>query len=379
VPVARADVFVLNLVTSAADDLPTIQIGATVGGMQVNVSAVVVDTGAGLGLYMNNASATALGLNLATGTPQAARGVGGNAATTTGVTIPAGTTPTGGSTPVVPGGQANKNPAFPATTTVGPLPAGVNGLVGSTFLSDYNYGFIGTAPSKYLFLARKTEGATGLATATAVASFLSGVTLGPGGQPAGTRSALLTPTPPQTLPPGTVAFDSGYDLDVDVTNPTGTGLADVPFILKSGFATSLITQSLALSLGVNLADLPSTSVQGDFGAIPALETTLDVDLFPGTGFPTFAIPVAIADSANNPLAENFLGDDILGLLPFWEVTVDPTGAATFSATPAPEPSTASVLVAGMVILTVIRVAAPRRHASRDILRTSPNCPLSRAS
>jgi hypothetical protein len=142
-----------------------------VNGMQVNVNGVIVDTGAGAGLVLNPASATALGLNLAAGTAGKATGVGGDANITNNVPLPAGTAPTGASTPITPGGQAANTPPFPGTTTVSPLP--VNGLVGSPFLSNYNYGFVGTAPSKYLFLANKNEGAAGLATATAIASFLA--------------------------------------------------------------------------------------------------------------------------------------------------------------------------------------------------------------
>jgi hypothetical protein len=163
------------------------------------------------------------------------------------------------------------------------------------------------------------------------------------------------PVPPKNLPPGQDAFDGGFDMGIDVFNPyLGHGLMDVPFIIKSGFPTSLISQSLAQNLGLDLNNLPTMQALGDFGSITVWSANLQVRLFNDPSFATFSVPVGITDPSINPFGDNLLASDILGLLPYWEISEDAGGVNRFYAASKleaiPEPSTAWLASAGIACL-----------------------------
>ena len=365
---ALGDAWVLPLQTPAYDDMPTVSIGATVGGAQVNIGNVVIDTGGGMaeGLYLNSASATALGMNTAAGTASSSSGVGGSTTTTAGVPTPAGLAPSGSSGAIPPGGQAAQNPTLPGTATVGPLPAGVNGLIGSTFLSAYNYGRI----DGYFFLALKTQGAAGLSTATAIASFLglgAPFVAGSDGKPAGSKNNIVVPTPVQSP----TQQDQGFVLPTDLRNAQGNAsLQDQPFTIRTGLPTTLISLQLAQALELQLTGAPLVETLGDFGAIEVLSVPLDLRLFDDASFPSFNVTVGVLSPGDNPFGLNFLGGDVLGQLPYWEISQDAAGMTRFYAAsslePVPEPSTGLVLSLGLAALAGLHWR--RRVVRRRLLR-----------
>lgn len=351
-PHLMADAFVLPLRPPAFDDFPTVQIG-TVGN-------VIIDTGAGASLVVNPASATALGMNPNGGMPANFGGVG-EAAGRTGVPVPAGTAFGGATTPITPGGQAASTPPLPGTADVLNLPAGVNGLIGSTFLQNYNYGRIGS----YFYLATKAQGAGGLATATAIASFLAlGAPFQPGsdGRPAGAQNNLLIPTPSFAQ----TQFTGGFQLPVDVTSAGGT-LLDVPFVISSGLTTTLFSRDLAIALGLNLGG-PVVDTIGNFGTIQVIQSTVTLGLFDNPSFPAFTVPVGILSSSNDPFGFNYLGGDVLGQLAYWEISQTASDGTRFFAARTvqaiPEPSTVALLILGLATGVLTRWRRQRRKMDK---------------
>ncbi|MCP4659498.1 MAG: hypothetical protein GY856_29170 [bacterium] len=328
-PVARGDVFVMKLVPPPSDDKPTVEIGGV---------PVVIDTGHSGGLYVPPASATALGMDPAGGRPGRARGVGGTTPTRRGVPVPAGTGPSGASTPITPEGQPTASPPLPGTGTVGPT-GGSQGLLGSGWLDDYEYGRV----DGYFWMVAKDQGAEGVATAIAMASFLglppamktaaSGAPVpqpteddfesidGFFGRPRGTKSAIVVPTPQKPVSPDTEAMDGGWLLSVDITDPaTGATALEVPLVIKSGLDMTLISESLAQEMGLDPDSLPEVDTYSNFGTMTVRQATLELRLFNDPDFPTFTVAVGIPDPADNPFAENFLGGDVLTLLEYWEIS-----------------------------------------------------------
>lgn len=319
-----ANVYVLELVPSPTGR-PTIL---------VNGIPMVIDTGATSPMFVTPATAGTLGLNTAAGTPGRSTGVGGSTPTTTGVPVPAGSiAPTGASTPTTPGGQGATTPPMPSTATVGQTAS--QGLLGSGWLNNFYYGRVGN----FFWLVEKDQGAEGVATAIAMATFLGApknMALGSAvSRPPGTVGEAVAPSPPKVLPPGTEAADSGWVLGVDVSDPvSGNAKANQPFILKTGLQMTLITDTLARNLGLNLATLPVVTTNGNFGPIKVRQATLKLQLFADPAFPAFTIAVGVTDSRTNPFGEIFLGQDILGKLSSWEVSsVEGDGVTRFFAAP----------------------------------------------
>jgi hypothetical protein len=353
-PLLRADAFVLPLLPPAQDDYPTVQIGAVVGGMQVNIGNVIIDTGASSSLRLTPAAAASLGMDPNGGTPGTTQGIGGASAVRNGVATPAGLGFTGANGVVAPPDQAAQSPGLPGAARVGNISPGVNGLIGSTYLQDFNYGRIGN----YFFLARKNEGAAGIATATAIASFLSlGAPFRPGqdGRPTGTQSGMLVPTPNQIVPPGVQQDSLGFDIGVAVTNPSGATLAGTQFVISSGLPISLISEQVASALGLSLSGLPSITTFGNYGAIQVLQANLQLAPFTASDSPTFLLPVGILSASDNPFGFNYLGEDVLSQFAYWEVSQDSSGLARFfgatSLQAVPEPAT--ILLVSLAIVSLI--------------------------
>jgi len=270
----------------------------------------------------------------------------------TGVPVPPGVAPSGASTPITPEGQAATSPSMPGTATVRPTAASSQGLLGSTWLRGFEYGRI----DGYFWLVAKDQGAEGVATAIAMASFLglppalksadSGSPTGgqttqnapqapgdPFGRPPGTASVIVTPSPPKGLPPDELAADQGWQLDVDLSDPaSGVTMADVPFVIKSGLDMTLISEAVAVQLGLDLATLPEVETPSNFGTMTVRQATLELTLFDDPDFPTFMVAVGVSDATTNPFAENFIGGDILSLLIYWEISaVEGDGLTRFFA------------------------------------------------
>jgi hypothetical protein len=228
---------------------------------------------------------------------------------------------------------------MPTTATVGATPST---LLGTAWLNQFYYGRVGN----FFWMVEKDQGSSGVATANAIASFLglpdksrktkmkmalgSAVT-----RPAGTVSEPVTASPPKVLPPGTEAADSGWLLGVDLINPAnGRSAANQPLLLKTGLGTTLITDTLARSLGLNPDSLPVAMVDGDFGPIKVRQAKLTLRLFADPSFPTFTVAVGITDSTTNPFGDLILGQDVVGKLHSWEISaVEGDGITRFFAAP----------------------------------------------
>jgi len=248
---------------------------------------------------------------------------------------------------------------LPGKATVGSLPAGREGTIGNGFLKD-NFDAAAQLDGYFYFVA-KGQGATGVARAVAISSFLAFATpavVGPDGRPAGTRSAPATPTPPKPPTPGEETVDGGYDLPVDIRTPSGTVLDNVLFTIRSGFERSLISRSLAALLGIDLGSLPSAVDEGNFGALPVLLTPLTLQLFDDPSFPSFILDVGIVQNpSDDPFGENILGADLLSQLAYWEIFYGTDGpaaifyaAAAIDTVPAPAPGSALLLAGALPLL-----------------------------
>jgi hypothetical protein len=346
------DVYIIPLVpppNAAWDDIPCIRLGGQL---------VAVDTGFAGGCTLTPAGATALGVDPNTGTAGSQTGVGGTVGTVQGATLPPGTNPSGPSTPITPEGQASTTPPMPGTTHIGPLPPGIAGLLGSAWLSQFNWGRV----DGYLHLALKSQGAQGNATAVAMATFLGASPAvpapGPDGRPSGTKNNIIVPTPTKSVPPNTQAVDSGWDLNTHLIS--GPHATDVPMIIASGLPTSILSEDTAAALGINLASLPTSSVMGRFGMITARRATVTVLLFSDVAF-SFSVSAAIPSSTDNPFSDNILGNDVISQLVYWEIS-ESDGTTRFYGTlplsqsapsPARMPGLGSV---GLVLVLVIALA-----------------------
>lgn len=354
----HADYFVFKLAPPANDDMPTIEVGATVGGVRKDIK-LVIDTGDGIpsngGLYISPTAATSLGMNTAGGTADSAQGVGGSTVTTKDVNLPGGFS--FGSPPKVPTGQAATTPTLPVKATVGPTIPNVDALIGSEFLKEYQYGKFTGDKGSFFFLAAKSQGAdaakNALTTAINEATTTPPAT-DPNGRPGGTKSTPVIPTPTKSLPPGSVPADAGYLANVDL----GFGsfvVNDMPFLIKSGLPNTLISEPTALALGIDIGTLVSKSIFTDFGMTNVPVADLTVGLFNEPDF-VFSLSVGILSASLNPFAENFLGGDYLGKLSYWEVsTADDNLSGQFYAK-VPEPNTlllVCIAYIGMVVINMI--------------------------
>ncbi len=364
---AVADVFVVPLATppTPGDSRPFIDLKAKdTAGNDMTIKALIDVGSTSSELKVTAAIGTQLGVS--GGTAGTERGINGTSPSTMGASIPPSAGVGFSSAPVTPGGQAAGSPPLPAKATVGTLPPGRQATLGSGYL-DANFDGYGRLDG-YFWLVAKGQGATGgVATANAIASFLAfsrPVATNPDGRPKDTKSEEVTPFQ-HTVPPTEEAIDGGFLLGVDVSSSSAT-LANVPFILKSGFSNTIISSQWALSLGLDPSTLPTASVETNFGTMEVGMAQLELDLFSDPSFPRFTVPVGIArNPADNPFSDNVLGSDVLGQLPYWDIDQTNPSAPMFSAaaslTPVPEPATALLL--GLPMLCLLAGVWARRDRS----------------
>ncbi|MBK7954950.1 MAG: hypothetical protein IPK02_13885 [Candidatus Accumulibacter sp.] len=354
---AAADVFVVPLAAppTAGDTRPFIDLKAKdTTGKDITIKTLIDGGSASSELKVTAAVGGQLGVS--GGTAGTERGINGTSPSTAGASIPPAAGVGFSSPPVTPAGQAAASPPLPTKATVGTLPPGRQATLGSGYL-EANFDFNGRLDGYYLFVA-KGQGATGVATANAIASYLAfatAVATNPDGRPKDTKSEEVTPFR-HSVPPDEEAIDGGFVLGVDVRSASATQ-ANVPFILKSGFSNTIISAQWASLLGLNLGSLPTGQVETNFGTMAVGFAQLELDLFSDPSFPSFLIPVSIAlNPADNPFGDNVLGSDVLGQIPYWDIDQTNPLAPVFSAaarlSPIPEPSTAALLGVTMVCLLI---------------------------
>jgi hypothetical protein len=341
--------------------MPTFRLRYMVGAppMQQDIQ-VGIDTGNGLpdhgGLIINSGAtnnvAGRLGLNPAgPGTaPLAAGGIGGPAAGRTNVPMPGAPTFASGA-PAVPPGQVNTAPAIPGSCNTMGLPASMDALLGKQWLANYNYAHFGNYWVMGAKKATPTGSAQNLATGNAIAAFLSGGTvLGPDGRPLGVLNRPVNRTIVST-PPGTVPMDDGYAVATGLTNPLG-GQTNAPMLIKTGFQQTIISESLAAQLNLNIGSLPTQSVPLQLTPSAVLPVaTLNVDVF-GNAASSFSMSVAILPNSMNPLNLNYLGADYLSHFFYWEVSTTLSGETGSFYAAVPAPASGSLLA--LAALTLAR-------------------------
>ncbi|HEV7122580.1 MAG TPA: hypothetical protein VGN24_04035 [Rhodanobacter sp.] len=339
---ARADYFVFKLTASPpnADDVPTSIITTKDAHGNTVTFDMVWDTGDGLGdggFYLSPDTAKSLGIHPDAGTPGNVVGAGGTSTMRQKVTPPS--IMTFKDQPTVAAAQAKKAPTLPAMIEVGSSP--FSAIVGSSFLSAYQYGRTSGTQGSYFWLSEKTEGADAQRSAVALSidsASAKPVQKAPDGRPKGTKS---TPIMPHTnaAPSGALAFDGGGNIGIYLTG-VPQPLNDVPFLLKSGLPTTLISSATAAALGItDLATLSTMVVKSDFGDLEVRSADLTLGLFEDDPNFLFSnVMVGIIDpglDSSNPFGqdgsnffqENFLGSDVLDQLAYWEVDGPPFSAS----------------------------------------------------
>lgn len=366
---AAADVWVVPLAAppAAGDSRPFVDLKAKdTSGNDITVKALI-DSGA-TSSQLKVTAAVGGQLGVSGGTAGAERSINGTSAATTGTTIPPSAAVGFSGSPVTPGGQAAAAPPLPTTATVGTLPPGRQATLGSGYL-EANFDAHGRMDGYYWFVA-KGQGATGgVATANAITSFLAfsaPVVSNPAGRPAGSKSEEVTPLR-HTVPQGEEAADGGFALGVDVSS-SATTVGNVPFLLKSGFAHTVLSAQWAAALGLDPATLPTGQFETNLGTMSVGLANLELDLFGDPSFPTFTVMVGIAlNPADNPFGDSILGSDVLGQLAYWDLDQTNPAAPRFSAAAAlsfvSEPSSAALLALPLLALLLgARRPEPYRRA-----------------
>jgi hypothetical protein len=324
---------------------------------------VLIDSGNNDGLHINQNVATALGLDLSKGTAGKISTPGGDQNVTNGVPFPSNATL---GTPLTPANQTNKSaPALPGTVTVNPNLSSPGNL-GLTYLQGNFSGFgiqANAAGKSFAFFVAKGEERDGLTKAQNIINSASApappIEIDPFGRPIGSHFAVITPTPPAVPPPGSAVLNQGYDLEAGLS-ASGGPIRDAPFVISTGMPFTLITMSLAQSLGLDLSALPAAQVDTNFGPASVLEANISLYLFPDPSFPALNLQAGVmTDPLFNQIGENYLGTDLLSQLPFWEVDLaDGRFYAASSLVETPEPSSLWLAAAaiGLAFATAKKLA-----------------------
>ncbi len=326
----QANVFTIDL--TDASKKPKINVSVKDKDGNDRELKAIVDTGNSDGIMVNTATATALGLTI--GGDQAIRGAGG-------VTTLKKTNFTGEKVVTVKGLTVPTGQATTMLTISGPGIAGVSLpndtlLLGQEFLS----GFVQTFNPKSSQL-----------TLTA----LDQLDKKPNVQP------KIKPSPRRTDATGTInrfddLFGLSWGLNIDVN------AIDADFVISTGSETSLISEDLATSLGLDLGSLPHETVPTVFGDLDVGKITLPYFVF--SGDPTSLNSFGVLPDSFNPDHINVLGTDILGTLGTYQLDIS---RDTFRAgAVVPEPSTAVFMLFGLLGI------GSRRRSKDDTALFSPS-------
>ena len=337
-PGAWADVFVFKL-TPYAGGVPVITLqgpGGTVPGK--------IDTGAGVGIVVRgDGGVTATGVDPTAGSPQTYGGTG-TATGRSGVPIPGSVGPA--TPPITPPGQGATSPALPGSGAVIPGTTTPRVLLGSPWLNGFHYGRVQGQECDYFFMADKSMGRDGLSEGVAIANFFANpepivadrprAEANPMGgkmpaiailpapvkipRPDDSAAAILNPAPPAMLPLTIFPIDGGWELEVWATGQDADVIHGAPFLLKSGWDTTVISNELAAVLGIDPASQPTITIDSDLGVFTVPSATISLQLVPGSGHPPITVTAAIPDDATNLTGWNYLGSDVLSQLGYWEVS-----------------------------------------------------------
>jgi hypothetical protein len=322
-------------VTINAKNQPIAQL--MINGMKVNA---LLDTGANGGLVFGMKAAAALGLPNQ-GAAGNAGGVGGAAALDK-TTVPAGSTIVGAM-----GVAAVAPVAGPALSFTNMNFAGFDVIAGADFLntSDANGAFV-------LNAAKGTGTIFDKAQAAALA-------------------ALPLNTPTTAVATGSLNVPGGGTpptATVGVLN--GSTLASAPFVLSTGLNDTLISQSLADSLGTLTAG-PTEIVMSDLGTFTVSTAILDLNVFSQQG--PVMMTVGILPDSLNPDNINVLGMDFYDK--FSELIWN-GATSTFSAAVVPEPGAWSIIILGVGMLGW-RLRRGRMHGMEPSIVAGTEGPLAR--
>jgi hypothetical protein len=330
---AHADVFMLKLAAPhrTDDKKPYITIIVKKADGTETEIKTLIDSGSPSSLIISNDKATELGLT--GGSDTTLRGVGGSTPAKKDVSLPAdrnarvkdASTPTG---------QPATQPTLPDKVKTGELPnrgtaaspAKGEGTLGQEFLSQFGtYGVVKGKTNSFLKLIKTDQYDTAAKAkaseekAIGIAFPTSSPALGPDGKPVGTQTAPVTPSPPKNLPPEEESVDDGYLLEMFLRNPLDGTTADEEFLIKSGVESTLISESLARALGVDVSGLPVSIIDVNFSLIEIPFANLQMSPFglPELGSEIFQ--VGVLPDAFNPFNENLLGSDFLSQFAYWGI------------------------------------------------------------
>ena len=280
-----------------------------INGMTINA---LLDTGAGARIVFGMKAAMALGLPNG-GAAGNAGGVGGAAALNK-TTVPAGSTIVGAM------GMAAVAPVDGAGFSFANMNFnGFDAILGADFLN--------TTDANGAFILNAAKG-TGTIFDKAQAAALA---------------ALPLNTPTTAVATGSIDTPAGGtppSATVGLIN--GPNSASAPFVLSTGLNDTLISQSLANSLGPLTAG-PTETVMSDLGSFSVSTAILKLDVFPQEG--PLTMIVGILPNSLNPDNVNVLGMDFYDKFPelIWN-----GATSTFSA--APEPGTWPIIIVGFGVL-----------------------------
>lgn len=345
------DIYAIPLKPTNLDTRPRINLTVNVAGNPQNVHTLI-DTGAGVGLYVKSHASGRLNMN-AGGNAGQARGVGGAVPTRRNVPVPAGLMLMNPA--AVPPGQASTSPMFPGTATVGRGAPGTDAIIGSNWLAGFNYGRTRGAQGEYFWLASRAKGVQGETDARNIARLLVDAmpyTAQPNARPVDEKTEEIVPIPvPPTLP-GEEPMDLGFSMDLDLTNLLTGATSTEAFLIKSGSDTTLLSESTAAALGIGSGGQTATELNFDVFNVPTAD--VGVSIFDGADAEFFKMTVGIVPDSLNPFGLNVVGSDLLEHFFYWEMDVAAGQTGGFFRAAIPEPGTASLLAFTMIFLTTRR-------------------------
>ncbi len=115
---------------------------------------------------------------------------------------------------------------------------------------------------------------------------------------------------------------------------------------------TLISSEMASQLGLNVSSLPLGTVDTGFGSLTVPIANLKMDVFSDSQFSNPVLSVGILNDAEDPLGENFIGNDLLSTYNFWQMdaSADGTTATFYASTSAvPEPTPFAFAAIGSIV------------------------------